>query len=133
ELSVPAAVRSLVEEGVRQIVITTEDPSRYADAQLPAIVEVRHRSELMQAQRELAEVPGVTVLLHDQECAAELRRARKRGRAAERASSPSARSSSGRCCSKGTTQTGCCRPGFRRRRDRWCPTCISPRRRSSRA
>jgi indolepyruvate ferredoxin oxidoreductase len=84
ELSVPAAVRSLAEEGVKRIIITTEDPARYAGVQLPAIAEVRARGELLRSQRELAAVPGVTILLHDQECAAELRRARKRGRAPDR-------------------------------------------------
>jgi len=81
--SVPAAVRSLAAEGVGRIVVTTDDPDRYDDVALPAGVEVRDRSELLRTQRELARTPGVTVLLHDQACAAELRRARKRGRAPE--------------------------------------------------
>ncbi len=83
QLSVPEAVRSLAAEGVRKIVITTEDRGRYTGVALPSIVELRDRRDVLAVQRELAQVPGVTVLLHDQECAAELRRARKRGRAVE--------------------------------------------------
>jgi len=82
-MDVPALVGSLVAEGVRRIVVTTEDPGRYDGVALPAGVEVRDRSSMLRTQRELADVPGVTVLLHDQACAAELRRARKRGAAPE--------------------------------------------------
>ncbi len=84
-MSVPSLVRSLEAEGVKRIVITTDEVERYAGVSLPAIAEVRHRRELLAAQRELALVPGVTVLVHDQACAAELRRERKRGRAPVRA------------------------------------------------
>jgi indolepyruvate ferredoxin oxidoreductase len=83
EMSVAAAARSLAAEGVARIVVTTEDTGRYAEASLPSVADVRDRTELLRAQRELAQVPGVTVLLHDQACAAELRRARKRGKAPE--------------------------------------------------
>jgi indolepyruvate ferredoxin oxidoreductase len=82
-MGVPELTRWLELEGVRRIVVTTEDPARYRGVELAGIAEVRDRSELLDAQRELAEVEGVSVLIHDQECAAELRRKRKRGRATE--------------------------------------------------
>jgi indolepyruvate ferredoxin oxidoreductase len=82
-LEVPELVRSLLAEGVKQVIITTDDPSRYAGAQLPDGVAVRDRAAILPAQRELAAVRGVTVLIHDQACTNELRRARNRGHAAE--------------------------------------------------
>src|SRR5215218_3894607 len=83
QLSVPDLTRWLELEGVRRIIVTTEDTSRYRGVELAAIAELRDRKELLAAQQELAEVEGVTVLIHDQECAAELRRMRKRGKATE--------------------------------------------------
>ncbi|WHU45818.1 indolepyruvate ferredoxin oxidoreductase family protein [Gordonia sp. L191] len=69
----------LLAEGVGRIVITSDDPSRTKANGLPSGVSVRDRSELADVQRELAAVEGVTVLIHDQACAAEKRRKRKRG------------------------------------------------------
>jgi indolepyruvate ferredoxin oxidoreductase len=82
-LGVPDLTRLLEVEGVRRIIVTTEEPDRYKGVKLAPIAEVRHRRELLAAQEELAKVEGVTVLIHDQECAAELRRKRKRGKAPE--------------------------------------------------
>jgi indolepyruvate ferredoxin oxidoreductase len=83
QLKIPELTRWLALEGVKKIVVTAEDPKRYKNVELDPIASVRHRDELAEAQAELAATPGVTVLLHDQHCAAELRRLRKRGKAAE--------------------------------------------------
>jgi indolepyruvate ferredoxin oxidoreductase len=83
QLSVPDLTRWLELEGVRRIIVTAEDTSRYRGVELAGIAELRGRSELLAAQEELSQVEGVTVLIHDQECAAEKRRSRKRGKAPE--------------------------------------------------
>ena len=78
-LEIPKVAETLLAQGVSRVLVTTEDPSRYAGTRLPAGVEVWDRDRLTEAQQALAEVAGVTVLIHDQACAAESRRARKRG------------------------------------------------------
>ncbi|MFS3128318.1 indolepyruvate ferredoxin oxidoreductase family protein [Nocardioides sp. Bht2] len=79
EMSVAEIVELLEAEGVKKIIVTTEEPKRYRRIRLSSIAEVRERSQIVAAQEELAKVPGVTALIHDQECAAEKRRKRKRG------------------------------------------------------
>jgi indolepyruvate ferredoxin oxidoreductase len=78
-MQVPQLTRWLALEGVRRIVVTTPEPHRYRGVRLDPIASVRHRDALPEVQRALAAVPGVTVLIHDDRCATEKRRLRKRG------------------------------------------------------
>ena len=78
-VGVPEMARILLAQGVREVLITTEDLGRYKGVTLPTGVEVWDRRRLIEAQERLGAVEGVTVLIHDQFCAAELRRARRRG------------------------------------------------------
>ncbi len=67
-------------EGVTRIAVVSDDPDRYpAGIQWPAGATFHHRDDLEGVQRELAAVPGVSLLLYDQTCATEKRRRRKRG------------------------------------------------------
>lgn len=77
-ISVPRICQQVLGEGVKKVVITTDEPERYKEVNLPAGIEVFHRRELDRIQRELREIKGVTVLIHDQTCAAEKRRRRKK-------------------------------------------------------
>ena len=70
----------LLAQGVKRIIITSDDPSRARAFRLPADVDTWDRTRIEEAQRQLAATEGVTVLIHDQRCAAELRRDRKRER-----------------------------------------------------
>ncbi|WP_311931651.1 indolepyruvate ferredoxin oxidoreductase family protein [Microbispora sp. H11081] len=78
-LDVPALTRWLAAEGVRRVVVTTPEPETYRGVRLAPIASVRHRDDLPALEKELAAVDGVTVLIHDDRCAAEERRLRKRG------------------------------------------------------
>ena len=80
-LTVPRVAQQLAAEGVRQVVIVTDEPDKYPiGAAFPTGATVRHRDELDHVQRELRELSGVTAIVYDQTCAAEKRRRRKRGR-----------------------------------------------------
>jgi indolepyruvate ferredoxin oxidoreductase len=78
--TVPDLTRSLEAEGVARIVVVADDVDKYDDdAVFAHNSRVEHRDKLDDVQRELRDVSGVTVLIYDQQCAAELRRGRKRG------------------------------------------------------
>ena len=79
-IEVPELATILLAHGVSKVAITAEDVDRYRRVELPAGVRVHDRTDIVQVQEDLASTAGVTVLIHDQFCAAELRRARKRGK-----------------------------------------------------
>ncbi len=79
-LDVPMIARQVAAEGAARIVVVSDEPEKYGgDVGLPPDTVVEHRDDLDQVQRDLRKVPGTTVLIYDQTCAAEKRRRRKRG------------------------------------------------------
>ncbi|MFG1413261.1 indolepyruvate ferredoxin oxidoreductase family protein [Xanthobacter sp. VTT E-85241] len=79
-LTVPVIARQVAAEGAKRVVVVTDEPEKYANGEAwPAGLTIHHRDELERVQRELAAVPGCTVLIYDQTCASEKRRRRKRG------------------------------------------------------
>jgi indolepyruvate ferredoxin oxidoreductase len=76
----PAMIsRQIAAEGVKPIVIVTDEPDKYpAGTTWAPGVTIRHRDELDAVQRWLREQPGVSALIYDQTCASEKRRRRKR-------------------------------------------------------
>jgi indolepyruvate ferredoxin oxidoreductase len=78
-LPVPQVAAKLIAEGAKEVIITTDDTKKYSGVTLPARTRVWHRDKILDAQEHLRTVPGITILIHDQQCAAEKRRERKRG------------------------------------------------------
>jgi indolepyruvate ferredoxin oxidoreductase len=78
-LTVPQIAAQVAAEGAKRIVVVTDEPWKYSGIEWPRGLTVHHRDELDVVQRDLATVPGVSILIYDQTCAAEKRRRRKRG------------------------------------------------------
>jgi indolepyruvate ferredoxin oxidoreductase len=79
-LNVPQIARQVAAEGASRVIVVSDEPWKYPkDTEWPRGLTVHHRDELDALQRDLATVPGVSVLIYDQTCAAEKRRRRKRG------------------------------------------------------
>ena len=81
-LSVPDIAAQMRAEGVHEIVLVSDDPSRWRGQRhrFPEGVSFHDRSELESVQQRLRNVPGVSILIYEQTCASEKRRRRKRGR-----------------------------------------------------
>ncbi len=79
-LSVAQITHALHGEGVARIAVVADDPAKYPpDTRFAPGVQVYGREALNRVQREMREIPGVTVIIYDQACATETRRQRKRG------------------------------------------------------
>jgi indolepyruvate ferredoxin oxidoreductase len=79
-LNVAQIARQVAAEGAKKIVVVTDEPDKYPPGtDWPPDVTIHHRDDLMAVQTGLADIPGLTVLIYDQTCAAEKRRRRKRG------------------------------------------------------
>jgi len=80
-LTVPDIAHQVRSEGVKTIVVLSDDIEKWSDKSIfPAGVEFHDRKDLDAVQKRLRETPGTTVLIYDQTCAAEKRRRRKRGK-----------------------------------------------------
>ena len=78
-VSVQAVAHACRAEGVARIALVSDDPEKFSLRDFPAGTTIHHRRDLDAVQRELRNIPGVTVLIYEQTCATEKRRRRKRG------------------------------------------------------
>jgi indolepyruvate ferredoxin oxidoreductase len=79
-ISVPAIAHMVRAEGVQRIALVSDEPEQFERRKFPRGTTISHRRDLDAVQRELREIPGVTVLIYAQTCATEKRRRRKRGK-----------------------------------------------------
>jgi len=80
ELSVLQLAQQLFWEGVKPVIVVTDEPEKYPSVAWPEGTTIHHRDELDKIQKQLREVKGVSGLIYDQTCASEKRRRRKRGK-----------------------------------------------------
>ena len=80
QLSVDRVARQVAAEGAKTIYVVTDEPEKYgATVIFPSGTQIHHRDALDTVQKKLRDIPGVSILIYDQTCAAEKRRRRKRG------------------------------------------------------
>ncbi|WP_164661868.1 indolepyruvate ferredoxin oxidoreductase family protein [Tropicibacter sp. Alg240-R139] len=78
-VSVHGIAQTCRAEGVKRIALVSDNIDKFSRSDFPASTSFHDRKEMDQVQRELREIPGVTVLIYEQTCATEKRRRRKRG------------------------------------------------------
>jgi len=78
-ITVPRIAHSVRAEGIERIALVSDEPENFDPSGLPPGTTISHRRDLDAIQRELREIPGVTILIYAQTCATEKRRRRKRG------------------------------------------------------
>ena len=78
-LSVQTIAHTVRAEGVQRIALVSDEPELYVPGDFPGGTTIDHRRDLDAVQRELRDIPGVTILVYAQTCATEKRRRRKRG------------------------------------------------------
>ncbi|MGR3760342.1 indolepyruvate ferredoxin oxidoreductase family protein [Roseobacteraceae bacterium NS-SX3] len=79
-VSVHGIAQTCRAEGVERIALVSDDIGKFSHGDFPAGTTFHDRSEMDAVQRELRDIPGVTVLIYEQTCATEKRRRRKRGK-----------------------------------------------------
>jgi indolepyruvate ferredoxin oxidoreductase len=79
-ITVQRVAHSVRAEGVERIALVSDEPDNFDLADFPSGTTLSHRRDLDAVQRELRDIPGVTILIYAQACATEKRRRRKRGK-----------------------------------------------------
>ncbi len=78
-ITVERIAHSVRAEGIERIAVVSDEPEDFDLADFPKGTTLSHRRDLDAVQRELRDIPGVTILIYAQTCATEKRRQRKRG------------------------------------------------------
>ena len=86
DLTVEKIAAQLQAEGVKRVAVVSDNPSRFKmgisglwKTSLPSNVGLYDRADLAQVQDEFAGIKGISAIIYDEECAAELRRKRRHG------------------------------------------------------
>ncbi len=79
-ISPQAIAHSSRAEGIERIALISDDMSKFNTADFPPNTSFHDRNALDQVQREMRDIPGVTLIIYEQACATEKRRRRKRGK-----------------------------------------------------